>query len=194
MTRLEKQIQFIKELEKLKVIYRQNRVLTPDRFENSAEHSWHIVIMALILEDTCCLNELDMMKVMKMLLIHDIVEIDAGDAFLYDDVRRTEAETSEVLAANRIFGLLPENQREDYLSLWQEFEEHESKEARYAKAMDALQPLLNHSLTGLENTHNLTKSQVMEKKIFIKDVSEKLWEVALEAIETCVSKGLFRDE
>lgn len=194
MTRLEKQIEFIMELEKLKVIYRQNRVITPDRFENSAEHSWHIVMMALILEDAHIFDAIDKMKVVKMLLVHDIVEIDAGDAFLYDDASRIEAETKEVLAANRIFALLPDDQRDDYLNLWHEFEAHKSEEARFAKAMDALQPLLNHSLTGIENTHDLSKSQVIEKKIFIKEVSEELWAIALESIDLCVFKGLFRDE
>lgn len=189
---LNKKIQFIQEIEKLKVVYRQNRVLE-DRFENSAEHSWHAVMMALLLEEDVKFKKLDILKVIKMLMIHDIVEIDAGDTFLYDTKGREEAETTELNAANRIFGLLPDEFATEYLNIWQEFEAHESNEAKYAKALDAMQPILNHSITGIENTHNLSRSQVIEKKIFIKDVSESLWQAALQAIDVCVDKGLFEN-
>lgn len=194
MERLNRQISYIMELEKLKVIYRQNGTIGGKRAENSAEHSWHLIQMALLLEDSAVFEQLDMMKVVKMLMIHDIVEIDAGDAFLFDNEARAMARGTELSAAKRIFGLLPEDQAKMYQDIWLEFEQDQSNEARYAKAIDALQPIINHSITGQHNLHGLSRSQVIEKKIFIKDISEALWQVALEAIEVCVAKELFYDK
>lgn len=186
-------ITFIAEIEKLKIIYRQNGVFDKSRFENSAEHSWHITLMAVLLQEHTHLTDLDMLKVMKMLLIHDIVEIDAGDTFLYDEEAKAGAIDKERASAARIFGLLPKKQREEFLALWTEFEERESPEARYAASIDAIQPLLNHLITANkdDNPHQMTRSKVLSKKAFIEEVSVELWEVTRDIIEKSVENGLY---
>jgi len=193
-TKIEKQLAFIEELEKLKLVYRQNGLLDKSRFENSAEHSWHIALMAVVFQNEAA--NIDLLKVIKMLLIHDIVEIDAGDTFLYDNETSKLQMKKEDDAANRIFGLLPDEQNREFLDLWNEFENCKSDEAKYAKAMDSLQPLLNHYLTAQENFNpaGLRKSEVINKKIFIKDISIPLWELALETINKSVAKGLYIDD
>ena len=189
-----KQIEFISELEKLKLIYRQNSVLGQERQENSAEHSWHIALMAIILKDSIKFNDVDIFKVVKMLLIHDIIEIDAGDNFYLDDSEKEQILKKEIKGAKRIFGLLPQKQSNEFTELWHEFEEVETNEAKFAKAMDALQPVINHYLTGKENTnlHDLTKEMIIARKKFIKDTSEDLWEIAEDFIEKSVEKGLYK--
>ncbi|MFP4385078.1 MAG: HD domain-containing protein, partial [Spirochaetia bacterium] len=131
MTRLEQQITFIKEIDKLKTILRMTRLTDSSRRENSAEHSWHIGIMAFILSEYGP-AELDLIRVMKMLLIHDIVEIDAGDTFLYDEKGHQDKAEREEQAANRIFGLLPDEQGQALHDLWREYEERKTPEAKYA--------------------------------------------------------------
>lgn len=189
-----KQIEFISELEKLKLIYRQNSVLGQERQENSAEHSWHIALMAIILKDSINFNDIDIFKVVKMLLIHDIIEIDAGDNFQLDDSEKEQIQEKEIKGAKRIFGLLPSNQSKEFNDLWNEFEKEETKEAKFAKALDALQPVINHYLTGKENTnpHNLTKEIIIARKKFIKESSKELWEIAEKFIEKSVEKGLYK--
>lgn len=189
-----KQIEFISELEKLKLIYRQNSVLGQERQENSAEHSWHIAIMALILKDSINFDNIDIFKVVKMLLIHDVVEIDAGDNFYLDDSEKPFIQEKETQGANRIFGLLPKTQSKEFNDVWNEFEKEETKEAKFARALDALQPIINHYLTGKENTnkHNLTKEMIISRKKFIKETSEELWEVAEEFINKSVERGLYK--
>ena len=131
-----------------------------------------------------------------MLLIHDVVEIDTGDTFLYDDNEKKLAASAENNAANRLFGLLPDPQKDEYINLWHEFEERQTDEANCAAVIDGLQPLLNHVITGNENEnpHEMTKSQVIEKKKFIKEFSPQLWEVAKDLIGKGVMKGLYKDE
>lgn len=189
-----KQIEFISELEKLKLIYRQNSVLGQERQENSAEHSWHIALMAIILKDSIIFNDVDIYRVVKMLLIHDIVEIDAGNNFQLDDSEKEQIQKKEIKGAKRIFGLLPSNQSNEFNDLWNEFEKEETKEAKFAKALDALQPVINHYLTGKENTnpHNLTKEMIIARKKFIKESSKELWEIAKRFVEKSVEKGLYK--
>ncbi|MEM1407639.1 MAG: HD domain-containing protein, partial [Bacteroidota bacterium] len=123
--RLIRQLAFIKELDKLKYIVRKTRLFESERHENDAEHSWHLAMMALILVEHS--NErVDMLKVLKMLLIHDIVEIDAGDTFLFDSTKNHVNTDEELEAANRIFGLLPKEQKEDFMAIWEEFEAGET--------------------------------------------------------------------
>ena len=147
--RFQQQIAFLLELDKLKNIYRQTLVLHEDRAENDAEHSFHLAIMACILAEHA--NEpVDVLHVMKMVLVHDIVEIDAGDTYCYDAAGNATKAQREQLAAQRLFGLLPEGQREEYRGLWVEFEEQKTPEARFAAVMDRIQPLLlNLSRNGL---------------------------------------------
>ncbi|HOV12899.1 MAG TPA: HD domain-containing protein [Spirochaetota bacterium] len=190
---LNKQISFISELEKLKIIYRKNSVIDKSRDENSAEHSWHISLMAIVLQDYYPHEELDINKVVRMLLVHDIVEIDAGDTFLYDEDGNDKKENKEKNAANRIFGLLPDKQKNEFIDLWEEFEMKKTHEAIYASVIDNLQPLINHYLTAKENynPYKMRKSEVIKKKNFIKNVSIKLWNLAEQIIDKSVEKGLY---
>ncbi len=190
---MKKLLLFIEELEKLKTVTRQNNTLDGDRPENSAEHSWHTAVMALMMEEYLPENT-NINRVVKMLLIHDVVEIDAGDIFLYDDKKRAEARHKEKKAAKRLFGLLPEPQKQEYLTLWLEFEEKQTNDAQIAAVFDSIQPLINHNITSHDNPHKITRSRVRAKKHFIKEVSPELWELAEYLISRAVSKGLYIDE
>lgn len=194
ISRLEKQISFIFELEKLKTVYRQNGIIGGVRQENSAEHSWHIAVMAILLTEYCK-EKIDLLNTLKMLLIHDIVEVYAGDTFLYDTQKREEAKTNEKIAADKIFSILPDDQKEDFINTWLEFEARKTSEARYAAVLDNLQPLLNHYYTNNKNIikKNLKKSQIINKKKFIKDFSEELWDFALNIIEKSTALGLYKN-
>lgn len=194
-SRLHDQMKFIFEIEKLKVVYRQNGILGGSRQENSAEHSWHISIMAIILQEYSKEN-IDILKVIKMLVIHDLVEIYTGDTFLYDSVARENIKSAERDAANKIFGLLPDDQKSDFILIWNEFENRETPEANYAFVMDNLQPILNHYYTDNQNIKGkkLTKSQIIKKKEFINDFSEDLWQFALEIIDESIKNGLYLDD
>lgn len=195
MNRLKMQIAFIDEIEKLKTIKRQNLTLDNGRPENSAEHSWHLAVMAIILNEYSTTNELDILKVIKMLLIHDLVEIYDGDTFLFDDDARDLAVGAEKKALVKLTNLLPEDQATDMKNIWYEFEEEESDEALFAKALDALQPVLNHRLTGIEdfNPHKLTVGRILDKKQIIKKYTPDLWEVVEEALRQSVERGLYID-
>lgn len=195
MKNISGQIEFLLELEKLKVVSRFNRVIGGARAENSAEHSWHLAMMAVLLIDHSGIDGVDLLKVLKMLLIHDIVEIDNGDVFLYDEAQREHAVSAEQLAAERIFGILPQEQAGELMALWQEFEARTSPEARFAASLDALQPLMNHLITCEPNVNaaQLTRTKVLAKKAFIQDISPALWEVATHFIDRSVEKGLYHD-
>jgi putative hydrolases of HD superfamily len=188
-----RKIDFIAEIEKLKIVYRQNGVFDQSRKENSAEHSWHIAIMAILLADHSVFEMLDILKVVKMLLIHDIVEIDAGDTFLYNETGRANAHEIEKQASERIFGLLPEIFRDEFIALWNEFEAKETNEAKYANSIDGFQPLLNHLITRNENDNlfDVSQAKVIAKKEFIKNSSPELWEVGLDIIKKSVEKGIY---
>ena len=193
---LTEKIAFISEIEKLKIVYRQNGVFDKSRAENSAEHSWHITLMAVLLHEHAVFAELDLLKVIKMLLIHDIVEIDAGDTFLYDEAGKLSAAEKEMASALRIFGLLPKKQADEFMAIWLEFEERITAEAKYAASIDAIQPLLNHLITANinDNPHNMTKTKVLNKKAFIEEVSPELWLVAQDIIDKSVENGLYTDD
>lgn len=185
---------FISELEKLKAVTRVNKTVD-GRAENSAEHSWHTALMAITLSEYAPTG-VDILRVVHMLLIHDVVEIDTGDTFLYDDTGRDAVAADEQKAAERIFSLLPPKKASEFLSLWQEFEEGKTKDASFAKALDALQPLINHPLTRGEGEKikGVTTSKVITKKRFIKEVSPQLWEMAEDAIERIREKGIWLDQ
>jgi putative hydrolase of HD superfamily len=190
---LKKKIDFIIELEKLKTINRENYTLDKNRKENSAEHSWHIAIMALLFEDEFQSTKIDFFKIVKMLLIHDIVEIDAGDTCLYNENLNKNKSYSETTAAQRIFGLLPKEKKDEFINLWNEFENRKTNEAIIAASIDNLQPLINHVVTAKDNYNplNIKKSKVFEKKEFIKNASENLWQIAKQFIDIGVKKGLY---
>lgn len=190
-----RQIEFIKEIDKLKYIQRKTRLINSDRQENDAEHSWHLAVMAVVLAGHS--NEsVDVLKVVKMVLIHDIVEIDAGDTFIYDAQKNHTNTDEERLAANRIFGLLPEEQAAELIAIWEEFEAGETKEARFAKAMDRLEPLLQNTSNngGTWNEFGVTYSKVYEKKKAIKMGSETIWGFAEQLINDSVESGILKKD
>ena len=176
MTDFEKQIAFVKELDKLKYIIRKTCLLNSLRQENSAEHSWHLAMMAIALQSQAK-EEIDLGRVIKMLLIHDIVEIDAGDTFLFDTTKNHENTEEELAAAKRIFGLLPEELAKELVVLWLEFEEAQTADAKFAKAIDRLAPMMqndsNHGGTWRE--FDVPYEKVIEKKKGIAEGSKELW-------------------
>jgi putative hydrolase of HD superfamily len=190
---LAKCVEFLNEIEKLKIIYRQNSVTDKSRNENTAEHSWHVSLMAVILAGFSNRKDLDTLKVVKMLLIHDIVEIDAGDTFLYDEKSNLSKSENEIKAAKRIFGLLPNPIGEELFRLWEEFEARLSPESVFAASLDSLQPLMNHLHTkNLKyKDHNVRTSQVIEKKKHIGDGSRILWDYAQDVIRQSEEIGLY---
>jgi putative hydrolase of HD superfamily len=185
------QIVFIKEIDKVKYIQRKTKLFNSDRCENDAEHSWHLALMAIVLAEHS--NEpIDVLKVVKMVLIHDIVEIDAGDVFMYDTVKNHDNTDEERLAANRIFGLLPEKQAEELIAIWEEFEAGETNEAKFARSMDRLEPLLQNTSNngGTWKEFGVKYDKVYEKKSVIKNGSESLWNYAEGLINESVEKGI----
>ena len=195
LKRLQQQLAFTNELEKLKATHRNNRTLDAYRFENSAEHSWQGALMALVFREYIP-EEVNLEKVMSMLLIHDLGEIYAGDTFIFDDVGKSDSYDRELESLKISLGKLPLDQQDSFLELWQEFETGISIEAKYARVLDALVPLLNHLEVAQphDNPHGLTKSQVIAKKSFIQETSEILWKLAQEVIDQSVAKGLYLDE
>ncbi|NQZ23599.1 MAG: HD domain-containing protein [Colwellia sp.] len=197
MDDLTKQLDFIIELDKLKGVYRQALVKSDkNRFENSAEHSWHISLTAQILHQYA-VEKVNVSRVMSMLLIHDIVEIDAGDMFAFSDATDlAEQEDKELAAAHRIFGLLPAEQYQTFQQLWLEFESAETIDARFAKAMDRLLPLLQNMRNkgGSWARHNIAKSQVLERNKYLDDLAPQLWLYVCKQIDFAVKQGWLRDE
>lgn len=196
MKDLNKQLDFIIELDRLKAVYRQALVKSDkNRFENSAEHSWHITLTAQILHEYAVEN-VNISRVMSMLLIHDIVEIDAGDMFAFSDEKAlAEQQNKEVAAATRLFGLLPDEQFQAYKTLWLEFECAETIDARFAKAMDSILPLLQNMRNegGSWAKHNLLKSQVLKRNQYLEGLAPQLWVFACEQIDIAVQKGWLKD-
>lgn len=186
-----KQINFIKEIDKLKYIQRKTRLFNSDRHENDAEHSWHLAMMAIVLAGYSDV-QVDVLKVVKMVLIHDIVEIDAGDTFIYDSVKSHTNTDEELLAARRIFGILPEEQAADLIAIWEEFEEGRTSEAKFARSMDRLEPLLQNTSNegGTWKEFNVDYQKVYDKKKAIRNGSASLWGYAENLINESVEKGI----
>jgi len=193
--RLEKQIQFIIEIDRLKQVYRQTYLTDGSRFENSVEHSWHLAMMVLVLSEYTNDGNLDLFRVMKMVLIHDIVEIDAGDTFLYDDDLLKNKKERETNAADRIFNLLPTDQAESFREIWDEFEARKTREAKFAAALDRLQPMLHNVITKGKSwrQHGVKKNQVERKGCHMKEGSAVLWEYALRLLESAEAEGYFSE-
>ncbi len=189
--RLKKQLAFSLEIDKEKNIFRQTHLSGHGRNENDAEHAWHMAIMSWLLREYAN-EEVDIAKVMLMCLIHDIVEIDAGDTYAYDEEALKTQKAREEAAKERIFSLLPDDQKEALTALFDEFEENRTPEARYAHAMDNLQPLiLNHSNGGSDWVeHGVTASTVYGRQKKTKLGSEKLYEVTDQIIRENIRKGV----
>lgn len=188
-TRLQTQLNFIIEIDKVKNIYRKSLLFDKSRFANDAEHSWTIAIMAILLREYANF-EVNIEKVVLMLLIHDIVEIDAGDTFLYAADRK-DAHIKEEKAAERIFGILEQDQKERYISLWKEFEEKQTKEAKFAVVFDRLEPLLQNYITeGFTWKKNgVTYDMVYEVNKHIAEGSKEIWDFILAMLDSAVEKG-----
>lgn len=192
LARLEQQMEFIKEIDKLKRVYRQTYLMDGREKENDAEHSWHLAVMALLLAEYGGEGErLDLSKVIKMVLIHDLVEIDAGDSFCYDEAANLDKGQREEAAASRLFGLLPRDQGQFLQRLWEEFEARETPEARFAASLDRLQPLLhNYHTKGISwQEHGVTEEMVLKRNGHIQEGSPALWEYAKGLISDAVEKG-----
>ena len=193
--RFEKQVAFILEADKEKNILRQTHLSGHGRQENDAEHAWHMAMMIYLLKEYAN-APIDLAKTMMMALIHDIVEIDAGDTYAYDTAAMETQAERERLAAERIFGLLPDDQREELRSLFEEFEAGETAEAKFARTMDNMQPLLlNNSNDGGDwREHQVTKSQIMKRHARNQLGSEVIGAYTKELIEENIRKGNIRDE
>ncbi|NBA87543.1 HD domain-containing protein [Emticicia sp. CRIBPO] len=188
-----KQISFIKEIDKLKYIQRKTKLFNSDRNENDAEHSWHLAMMAIVLAEHSD-RPVDILKVVKMVLIHDIVEIDAGDTFIYDTVKNHTNTDEELEAAKRIFGLLPSEQAEEYIDIWKEFEDGLTDEAKFARSMDRLEPLLQNTSNngGTWAEFNVDYQKVYDKKKVIKNGSATIWNYAENLLNESVEKGILK--
>jgi putative hydrolase of HD superfamily len=183
---------FLDEVEKLKVVYRRNQTIDQSRPESTAEHSWHVALSALLLSEHADDNSLDLFKVVKMLLIHDLVEVYAGDTWLYDS--SADQRVREDQSADALFSILPDDQAEDIRQLWDEFESNATAEAQYAAGIDALQPLSNWLLAGKVDEHHKQprQSEVLQRKRHIERASSALWQLAQGIISRSTSKGLYR--
>lgn len=188
-----KQVAFIKEIDKLKYILRKTRLFHSDRHENDAEHSWHLAMMTIVLAEHSD-KPIDILKVLKMVLIHDIVEIDAGDTFIYDATKSHTNTDEELMAAKRIFGLLPTAQAEEFIAIWKEFEDGISNEAKFARSMDRFEPLLQNTSNdgGTWKEFDVPYQQVYDKKKAIKEGSRTIWEYAEQLLNESVAKGILR--
>jgi putative hydrolase of HD superfamily len=194
--RLRKQIEFLVEIDKLKNVLRRSYLSAdPTRRENSVEHSWHIMVMATILQEHCP-DSIDINRVIKMLLIHDIVEIDAGDVSVYKRQNSTAIAAKEKSAADRIFGLLPDDQCQGFLELWNEFEARSTADARFARAVDRLEPLIQNYYTQGKTWRldGITYDKVIAINQKIVGSSPSLWKFASSLIEDSVEKGYLKKE
>lgn len=189
--RLEQQLALLMELDQLKSVLRRTRVKSADaRLENSAEHSWHVALMATLMEEHA--NEpVDIARVVKMLLLHDVVEIDAGDTFVYDVAASAEQEQKELQAAQRLFGMLPDDQGQPLLELWLEFETASTADAKFAKALDRIIPmLLNYHNQGQSwQEHGVSREQALTVNHKIQYGSQALWDKAQQIINDATDNG-----
>jgi putative hydrolase of HD superfamily len=188
--RLAAQLRFVLEADRLKTVLRRSPLLSASRRENDAEHSWHLALMVLVLAEYAD-EPVDVAKTISLVLVHDLVEIYAGDSFLYDSAARADQEQREQQAADRLFALLPADQAAWLRRLWDEFEARATPEARFAKAMDRLQPLLlnYNSRGGTWRTPGVTDAEVRARKAVIGDASTALWEYAQKLIDVGASRG-----
>lgn len=196
MERLRQQMAFIQEVDKLKKIGRQSYITDGSRKENDAEHSWHLAMMAILLSEYAS-KKVDVLKVMSMVLIHDIVEIDAGDTYAYDIAGNATKRAREEKAADRLFGLLPTDQTAYLRELWEEFERQETAEAKFARTLDCMQPImLNAASDGKAwKEHEVKLSQILERNQSTREGSNTLWEYARQNyIEPNIKNGKIQNK
>lgn len=189
-----KQIDFIIEIDKLKSIFRQSYLIDGSRKENDAEHSWHLAVMAFLLSEHFEKGAMDIPKVMKMVLIHDLVEVYAGDTYCYDEKGHEDKCEREKAAAEKLFSLLPDDQKQEFMELWREFENCTSVEARFAAVLDRLQPLLlnYHSKGKSWIEHDISKEQVLKRNQMVLEEEGPIKDYILKFIEDAVGKGYLK--
>jgi putative hydrolase of HD superfamily len=189
--RLAQQIRFILEVDKLKEVFRQSLLTQSRRRENDAEHSWHLCLMVIVLAEHANFPALDRLRVLQMLILHDLVEIDAGDTFAYDEAGLATRPERETRAANRIFGLLPADQAAEFRAHWDEFEARRTPEAKFAAALDRLQPMLlnAHTEGAAWRRHGVKSAQVLAKNAHMAEGSVALWDYAARMIAEAVGAG-----
>lgn len=189
--RLAQQLAFLLEIDRLKLVLRQTRLLDDPRRENSAEHSWHLAMLALILAEYAD-QPVDVSHVIRLVLVHDLIEIDAGDTFAYDQIGNLDKAEREQRAADRIFALLPPDQMHFIRTLWDEFELRATAEARFANALDRLMPMLHnyHTVGGTWYAHGVTADQVLRRAAPIADSSPELYELVQQMLAIAVDQGI----
>ena len=195
MERLQKQMKFILEVDKVKEIFRQTYLSDGSRKENDAEHSWHLALMAVLLKEYAN-EELDLLKVIPIVLIHDLVEIDAGDTYAYDQAGLATQRERETKAADRIFGLLPSDQAEVFRALWEEFEAYETADAKFAHALDNCQPLFLNDASGGKSwkEHGVHKSQIYKRNEHTAEGSVEIWEYMKTLVDKHIQLGNVIDD
>lgn len=197
MQRLKQQIEFINELDKLKSVFRRSLLISGERYENSAEHSWHFALMAVVLaEHYPERDKLDMLRVLKMALLHDTAEIYAGDTYCYDEQAVEGQEEREWKAATKLFSMLPADQQAELFELWHDFEKNESHDAHFARVIDRLNPfLLNYYSGGITWKKNgIRISQVYKRMAEIKTACPSLWPFVMSLLDSAISQGWIIDD
>jgi putative hydrolases of HD superfamily len=189
--RLKQQLAFVREVDKLKRIVRRTWLLDGSRLENDAEHSWHLALMAFLLTEHAAEETTDVLRVLKMVVIHDLVEIDAGDTYAYDSTGRVTQVERERRAADRLFALLPADQGPQWRALWDEFEARQTADSRFAAALDRLQPVMHNYFTEGRawREHGITADQVVARCRPIADGAPRLWQYAEQLITDAVARG-----
>jgi putative hydrolase of HD superfamily len=192
--RFKSQIEFIAEVDKLKKIQRRTMLLDRSRQENSAEHCWHIALIVLVLSEYADEDDLNLLQVIKLLLVHDLVEIDADDTYCYDEIGGQDQKIRETKAADRIFNILPPDQAASFRSLWDEYEARETPESRFANALDRLQPLLHNYFTRGHTwkKYGIRKKQVVERMKPVDEGSHFLWDYVSSLIDDAVEKAYLK--
>jgi len=194
--RLTGQLEFLAEIDRLKTVLRKTYLIDRSRLENSAEHSWHVAIWAILMLEHANDPKPDLDRVVRLLLLHDLVEIDAGDTFAYDTAGYKDKEAREQAAADRLFGLLPKDQRDEWMGLWREFEDGVTAEAIYAAALDRLQPVFHNYRTGGASwkQNRIARSQVLVRLEPVREASDALWALAQDLIRRSVEQGILLDD
>jgi putative hydrolase of HD superfamily len=192
--RFKSQIEFILEIDKLKNVLRRTTLLDRSRQENSAEHSWHIALILLVLSEYADEDNLDHLQVIKLLLAHDLVEIDADDTYCYDEMGGRDQKIRETRAADRIFNILPPDQAQAFRALWDEYEDKDTPESKFANALDRLHPFLHNYFTRGHTwqKHGIRKSQVIARMQPVDDGSHLLWDYVSGLIDDAVEKGFLK--
>ena len=191
LDRFKQQIEFILEVDKLKHVLRQTILMDKSRRENSAEHSWHIALTVMLLSEYARDGQIDFFRVMRILLVHDLIEIDAGDTYCYDDQGRKDQAAKERLAADRIFNILPPDQAQTFRNLWDEFEERKTPESRFANALDRVQPFLHNYFTRGQTwqENDIKSAQVKARMQPVDDGAPVLWRYVSSLIDDAVKNG-----